>query len=333
MQGIQQSVDGVYFLRRQLDVGWLRTACVRYIGISDLFPAETDQSGGVGIRRRICQKAHRHNDAHGDRRRDHPERGLFVVKRIPHTLLDANFTERQRAGDDRLARHTARKQHRGIGLDGALVHRADHPLIAGQFNVAAEQCIGEPQHGVEPVNRKQREAHRLPPVVTPREMRLLVRQYILPLHLVQTGGQIDTWFYNTEDERRGNGIAKINVILNGERYTHAPAQPKITHERIEQHGSKADEPHPACDLRPDIERVDAGCWHGGKMLAERGIHSIVDNAHAAGDGRRGVKLHGCGTDRFGTGDQAQRALYGEWQNQPQRDDAPKQNIHPLGRTL
>ena len=99
-------------------------------------------------------------------------------------------------------------------------------------------------------------------------MRLLMRQYILPLHLVQTGGQIDAWFYNAEDKRRGNGIAKINVILNGERYTHAPTQPKITHERIEQHGSKADEPHPACDLRPDIERVDAGCWHGGKMLAE-----------------------------------------------------------------
>jgi len=164
-------------------------------------------------------------------------------------------------------------------------------------------------------------------------MRLLMRQYILPLHLVQTGGQIDAWFYNAEDKRRGNGIAKINVILNGERYTHAPTQPKITHERIEQHGSKADEPHPACDLRPDIERVDAGCWHGGKMLAERGIHSIVDNAHAAGDGRRGGKLHGCRTDRFGTGNQAQRALYGEWQNQPQSDNTPEQDIHPLGRTL
>ena len=282
---------------------------------------------------RIGQKAHRYNDAHGDRRRDHPERGLFVVKRIPHTLLDANFTERQRAGDDRLARHTARKQHRGIGLDGALVHRADHPLIAGQFNVAAEQRIGEPQHGVEPVNRKQREAQRFPPVVTPREMRPLMREYILPLHLVQPGWQIDVWFYNTEDKRRGNGIAKINVILNGERHAHASAQPKIACERIEQHGSKADEPHPACDLRPDIERVDAGCWRGGKMLAERGVHSIVDDAHAAGDGRRGGKLHGCGTDRFGTGNQAHRALYGEWQNQPQRDNTPKQDIHPLGRTL
>ena len=333
MQGIQQSVDGVCFLCRQLDVGWLRTACVRYIGISDLFPAETDQSGGVGIRRRICQKAHRYNDAHGDRRRDHPERGLFVVKRIPNTFFDANFTERQRAGDDRLARHTARKQHRGIGLDGALVHRADHPLIAGQLNVAAEQRIGEPQRGVEPVDRQQREAQRLPPVVTPRKMRPLMREYILPLYLVQTGGQIDAWFYNAENKRRGNGITKVDIFPHTERYTHAPAQPKITHERIEQHGFKADEPHPACDLRPGIERVDAGCWHGGKMLAERGIHSIVDNAHAAGDGRRGGKLHDRGADRFGTGDQAQRALYGEWQNQPQRDDAPKQNIHPLGRTL
>ena len=47
MQGIQQSVDGVRFFRRQLDVGWLRAAFVRYIGISDLFPMETDQSGGI----------------------------------------------------------------------------------------------------------------------------------------------------------------------------------------------------------------------------------------------------------------------------------------------
>ena len=255
------------------------------------------------------------------------------MKRIPHTLLDANFTERQRAGDDCLARYTARKQHRGIGLDGALVHRADHPLIAGQLNVAAEQRIGEPQHGVEPVNRKQREAQRLPPVVTPREMRPLMREYILPLHLVQTGGQVDAWFYNAEDERRGNGIAKINVILNGERYTHAPTQPKITHERIEQHGSKADEPHPACEIRPHIERVDACQRRGGKALAQRRVHRVVDELHAARDGRRGIELHDLGADRFGTGNQAQRALYGEWQNQPQRDDAPKQNIHPLGRTL
>ena len=95
-----------------------------------------------------------------------------------------------------------------------------------------------------------------------------MREYILPLHLVQTGGQVDAWFYNAEDERRGDGIAKINVILNGERHAHAPAQPKIAYERVEQHGSKADEPHPACDLRPDIERVDACQRRGGKMLAE-----------------------------------------------------------------
>ena len=69
------------------------------------------------------------------------------------------------------------------------------------------------------------------------------------------------------------------------------------------------------------------------MLAERGIHSIVDNAHAAGDGRRGGKLHDRGTDHFGTGDQAQSTFDGKWQHKPQRDDAPKQNIHPLGSTF
>ena len=294
---------------------------------------ETDQSGGVGIRRRIRQKAHRHNDAHGDRRRDHPECGLFVVKRIFDTLLDANFTERQRAGDDRLARHTARKQHRGIGLDGALVHRADHPLIAGKLNVAAEQRIGEPQHGVEPVNRKQREAQRLPPVVMPRKMRPLMREYILPLHLVQTGGQVDAWFYNAEDERRGNGITKVDIFLHTERYAHAPAQPKITHERIEQHDSKADEPHPAREIRPHIERVDACQRRGGKALAQRRVHRVVDELHAARDGRRGIEAHDLGAEGLRARDQAQRALDGERQHQAQRDHAPEQDIHPLGRTL
>ena len=279
---------------------------------------------------RIGQKAHRHNDAHGDRCCDHPERGLFVVKRIPHTLFDANFTERQRAGDDRLARHTARKQHRGIGLDGALVHRADHPLIAGQFNVAAEQCIGEPQHGVEPVGRQQRKAQRLPPVVMPRKMRPLMREYILPLHLVQTGGQVDAWFYNAEDERRGNGITKVDIFLHTERYAHAPAQPKITHERIEQHDSKADEPHPAREIRPHIERVDACQRRGGKALAQRRVHRVVDELHAARDGRRGIEAHDLGAEGLRARDQAQRALDGERQHQAQRDHAPEQDIHPLG---
>ena len=282
---------------------------------------------------RIRQKAHRHNDAHGDRRRDHPERGLFVVKRIPNTFFDANFTERQRAGDDRLARHTARKQHRGIGLDGALVHRADHPLIAGKFNVAAEQRIGEPQYGVEPVDSQQRETQRLPPVVTPREMRPLMREYILPLHLVQTGGQIDAWFYNTEDKRRGNGITKVDIFPHTERYAHAPAQPKVAHERIEQHGSKADEPHPACEIRPHIERVDACQRRGGKALAQRRVHRVVDELHAARDGRRGIEAHDLGAEGLRARDQAQRALDGERQHQAQRDNTPKQDIHPLGRTL
>ena len=159
---------------------------------------------------------------------------------------------------------------------------------------------------------------------------MLVCKHILLLNLVQSGRQINARLHHAENERRGNGVAKINVILNGKRYAHAPAQPKITHERIEQHGSKTDEPHPACDLRPDIERVDAGCWHGGKMLAERGIHSIVDDAHAAGDGRRGIEAHDLGAEGLRARDQAQCTLYGKWQHQAQRDHAPEQDIHPLG---
>ena len=164
-------------------------------------------------------------------------------------------------------------------------------------------------------------------------MRLLVRQYILPLHLVQSGRQIDARFYDAENERRGDGITKVDIFPHTKRYAYTPPQPQVTHECVSKHRREADEPRPACDICPRVERVDVGCRHGGKMLAERGIHCVVDDVHAARDGWRRVKLHDRGTDRFGTGNQAQSTFDGKWQHKPQRDDAPEQDIHPLGGAL
>ena len=68
----------------------------------------------------LALRAHDRRRADGLRQNDGgelvPWREMCIRdRRITHTLLDDNFTERQRTGDDCLARHTARKQHRGIG--------------------------------------------------------------------------------------------------------------------------------------------------------------------------------------------------------------------------
>ena len=290
---------------------------------------ETDQSGGVCVCARIRQKAHRHNDAHGDRRRDHPERGLFVAQRVLHARAHAHLAEGERTGGKHTPRHAARKQRARIVLDLPRVHAAQHALVAGQLDVAAEQGIGKPQQRVEPVDRQQGKAQRLPPVVTPREVRALMREHTPPLRLVQRGGQIDARAQDAEDERRGDLVANINILPQRNGGAHAPPQPQIAHERVEQHRREADEPHPAREIGPHIEQVDACQRRGGKALAQRRVHRVVDELHAARDGRCGIELHDLGAEGLRARDQAQRALDGERQHQAQRDHAPEQDVHPL----
>ena len=55
-------------------------------------------------------------------------------------------------------------------------------------------------------------------------------------------------------------------------------------------------PHPACEIRPHIERVDACQRRGGKALAQRRVHRVVDELHAARDGRRGIEAHDLGAE-------------------------------------
>ena len=157
-----------------------------------------------------------------------------------------------------------------------------------------------------------------------------MREHTPPLRLVQRGGQIDARVHNAEDERRGDLVANINILPQRNGGAHAPPQPQVTHECVSKHRREADEPHPSREIRPHIERVDACQRRGGKALAQRWVHRVVDDRHAARDGRRGIEPHDLGADRLRARDQAQRALDGKRQHKTQRDHAPEQDIHPLG---
>ena len=156
-----------------------------------------------------------------------------------------------------------------------------------------------------------------------------MREHTPPLRLVQRGGQIDARVHNAEDERRGDLVANINILPQRNGGAHAPPQPQITHECVSKHRCETEKPYPAREIGPHIERVDACQRRGGKALAQRRVHRVVDELHAARDGRRGVEPHDLGADRLRARDQAQRALDGERQHQAQRDHAPEQDVHPL----
>ena len=64
-----------------------------------------------------------------------------------------------------------------------------------------------------------------------------------------------------------------------------------------------------------------------------GIDRPVDDLYTARDGRRKIVMHFCGTDRLRTRDQAQRTFNRKGKQQLKCDNAPKQDIHPLGYTL
>ena len=132
---------------------------------------------------RIGEEAHRGDGAGDQRKHDHPERGLFIAQRRTDAVLHARLAEGQRTGRDQGAGTAAVQQCLRIVRAGGERHVAVDSLVAGQLDVPAQQHVGQPQHGVEPVDRQQQEAQRLPPVVAPHKMRALVGEHMGKLWL------------------------------------------------------------------------------------------------------------------------------------------------------
>ena len=70
------------------------------------------------------------------------------------------------------------EQRSGVGAHFVLLHMLDDFLVAGCFNIPAKHNISKPKHRVEPVNTKQKESDRLPPVILALDMGLLMSDHI-----------------------------------------------------------------------------------------------------------------------------------------------------------
>ena len=259
---------------------------------------------------RICRKARRHHPTGDNRHSNEPKRRFFVIQHIFHPFFYANLSKGQRANGHQPPSSIALQQSGGVLLLPIQIHLPDNLFVTGQLNVPAQQHIGYPAQGIEPVNGQDQKAQRLPPVVTPCQVRLFVGNYRPHSRLVHTGRQIDFGPDQPQDKRRLHIVAQKDVSLIGHSFRNALTHPHIADDCIEQHGGDANEPDCRHNKCPDIERVDATNRVGSKFFAQNGIDRIVDGGDAAADGGRLI-LDVMGVEGLGAGNQAQCALKGE----------------------
>ena len=112
----------------------------------------------------------------------------------------------------------------------------DGPLVAGKLNIPAEQGVGQPDQGIEPVDGQNQIAQRLPQVVFPLQVHPLMGNDMVNIRLGKVWGKIDPGVENAQDERGGDSGAEGDVIPVENGIPHPAAKPVIAEEGILQHG-------------------------------------------------------------------------------------------------
>ena len=280
-------------------------------------------------RLRVCQEADGQHDAEQNCNQGDPKGRLFIVQHPFHTLLHTYFAERQRTGQHRPSRRCAREQRGRIGLPLREAQLPHGPLVAGQLQIPAEAPVAEPAQRLEPVDRQQQIAQRLPPVVAPREMCPLVREDIVPRRAVQPRGQIDPRAKHAQNKRRGDCVAEPNILPQQRGLAHAPLCLYQPHERVEEQRRAARGPDEPGDLRPDVERIHAHRRIGAEIrLHQPLVDRAVQRRDAGRQLRHGVISNRILRERLCARHEAPRTLKPDRQHEPHRRKPPQQTPHP-----
>ena len=121
----------------------------------------------------------------------YPKSGLFIVHNRFDTLLYADLAEGKRTGRNSAAVDTARDKRLHIIRALSALQILNYLFITCQLDIPAQQHIAEPHQGIEPVDRQQQKAERLPQVISAPQMGLLMGNDILPAAAVHVVGKID----------------------------------------------------------------------------------------------------------------------------------------------
>ena len=279
---------------------------------------------------RVCQQRYRQHSSQNYRRQNHPECRLLVVEYRFDPLLHAHLTEGQGAGSDASGIDGAAEQGRGVGLlfSGAVI--ADHLLVAGQLDVPAQQKIGQPHGGIEPVDRQQRKAQGLPPVIPAGDVCLLVGDHMAPGGLIQVGGQVDLRTEQAENEGRADAVAEEHAVSR-DGFPYLPPDPVTGDHRPQAHDHHTQHPDVGEHRQPDLQGIDTGTRCRSERFGIHGVYNVVHDRHAAvNDG--GLVKEAFGWDDLRAGDQTEGGFEAA-EDQPQGHQRPEGADHPPGRFL
>ena len=135
------------------------------------------------------------DEAHSrDPQQADPKARLAVIQHGFDAVFHADLAKGHGAGGVVHPVGAALQQGGGIGLPLIQLHELHHPLITGDFNVLAQQHIGNPHQGIEPVQGQGNETDHLNPVVALFQMGPLVGENLPFGILGHSGGYVNLRF-------------------------------------------------------------------------------------------------------------------------------------------
>ena len=135
------------------------------------------------------------------------------------------------------------QQGAAVGLARLHVRRAQHPLVAGLFQVAAVAAVHAPEVEIEPVDAQRQPGDELGPVVPGAQVGPLVGQDVGPLLGAETRHQIDARSEIPHHAGGGDAVGHIDAVLLPHRKAQPAAQAEIRDRRQAVKHRHAREPH------------------------------------------------------------------------------------------
>ena len=143
----------------------------------------------------------------------------------------------------------AAQQGAGIGLPLIQLHEADDPLVTGGLDILAQEDIGHPYQGIEPVQGQGQEADHLDPVVPLVQVGPLVGQDVLAALAVHAHGDIDFGLDKAQNKGRLDLVA-FPAAPDPDSVPDLVFQPQVGDQTIDGKACRNDGPDPGQNSRP-----------------------------------------------------------------------------------
>ena len=238
--------------------------------------------------RGICPAGGRRQKAERRGRGSDPELRFFPAQNVPDPAFHTRLPKGRGPGHGQTGACREAEQGSAVGLRGAAL-RCQHLFIAAHFHILVHQGEGEPDQGIEPVNREQQKRECLDQMIPTPQVIPLMGQDIAQRLFLQAQRQIDPRPDQPKNKRGADAVRFIDPILGFiVWYAHRPGQsplhPKITDRAPEQQYPHAGAPQPQSRRDPDPCRIRA---RGAFRRREQSVEGFLEL------GRCGASLDLC----------------------------------------